>query len=433
MDSKMLPFKQYVSNIPWPNTPFIMTEDLLEAKKPSSAATSGISADDKGKMHELLLSKYLHPEERLPDHHRSLSENDDHAGTPVQVHDRLRKKIGEEAYNEIDTHAKATADALKKHLDKTGQTSKNVTIGNVHWTSNRDTEGSKGDHEKTTGVKDVNSNADLILTFKDKKGNITGYHGVSAKYGSEKEPNYKNPGMDTLEKMSGMQSGRISQMLQPHKDAMEKIGYSGTVEERHAKYKIDSMGIDKARSEKKRLDTLVNTGRKLSLKERTLHSHLSSFVNAHDTSKDKASFLAQSSARAKMAEESARSNRASIAKELSKSLDEKSKSESGGSDKYLRNLIKGHVSPKTIIPHTIAHSWVQDDGSAMPKVKPADDIANSHLDKFEGLHVAMDKAGGSVTIKGYNKETSKLGNVATYGLKSQSGPHKGLNATLKLQ
>lgn len=429
----MLPFKQYVSDAQWPNTPVVISGNLEEAKKPSAAATSGVSSDDKGKMHELLLSKYLHPENRLPDHHRSDSENDDHAGTPVQVHDRLRKKIGEDAYNEIDSHAKATADALKKHLEKTGQTDKDVKIGNVHWTSNRDTEGSRGDHEKTTGVKDVNSNADLILTLTDKKGNITGYHGVSAKYGSEKEPNYKNPGMDTLEKMSGMESGRISKLIQPHKDAMEKIGYNGTIEERHAKYKIDSMGIDKARAEKKRLDTLVNTGRKLSLKERTLHSHLSSFVNAHDTSNDKAAFLAQSSARAKMAEESARSNRASIAKEISTSLDEKSKSDKGGSDKSLRTLIKGHVSPSTVIPHTIAHSWVQDDGSAVPKVKSSDDVAEEHLNNFEGLHVAMDKAGGSVTIKGYHKETGKLTNVATYGLKSQSGPHKGLNATLKLQ
>jgi hypothetical protein len=426
-------FKDYVSNSDWPNKPFVTEETLEEAKKPSQAATSGISADDKGKMHELLLSKYLHPEERLPDHHRSESENEDHAGTPVQVYDRLKKKIGDAAYNEIDTHARATAAELKKHLDKTGQTGKDVKIGNVHWTSNRDTEKSKGDHEKTTGVKDVNSNADLILSLHDKKGNIVGYHGVSAKYGSEKEPNYKNPGMATLENMSGMASGRIGELLQPHKDAMEKIGYNGTIEERHAKYKIDSMGIDKARAEKKRLDTLVNTGRKLSLKERTLHSHLSSFVHAHDTSTDKAAFLAQSSARAKMAECSAQSNRANIAKEISKALDEKSNTSKGGSDKYLGELIRNHVSPKTVIPHTIAHSWVQDDGSSMPKVKPADDIANDHLNKFEGLHVAMDKAGGSVTIKGYHKETKKLTNVATYGLKSQSGPHKGLNATLKLQ
>lgn len=434
MDKTMLPFKQYVSNITWPHTPFVITENLLEAKKkPSAAATAGLSADDKGKMHELLLSMHLHPEQRLPDHHRSLSENEDHAGTPQQVHDRLRKKIGEDAYNEINTHAKATAEELKKHLESKGHTGKSVSIGNVHWTSNRDTEKSKGDHEKTTGVKDVNSNADLILTLHDKKGNVVGYHGVSAKYGSEKEPNYKNPGMDTLEKMSGMNSGRISEMLQPHKDAMEKIGYGGTIEERHSKYKIDSMGIDKARAEKKKLDTLVNTGRKLSLKERIMHSNLSSFIHAHDTHPDKASFLAQSSARAKMAEESARSNRASIAKEISNSLHEKSQSHPGGSDKYLRDLIRSHVSPSTIVPHTVAHSWVQDTGASVPKVKPADDIANEHLDKFEGLHVAQDKAGGSVTIRGYHKETGKLTNVATYGLKSQSGPHKGLNATLKLQ
>ncbi|NBP02265.1 MAG: hypothetical protein EBU90_19520 [Proteobacteria bacterium] len=436
----MFNFKEFSKRIfiSWPNTALFTTKYLEEGKKPESkAATAGVAADDKGKMHELLLSKYLHPEQRLPEHHRSESENDEYAGTPIQVHDRLMKKMGEDAYKEIDSHAKATASELKRYLKDNGYIDKDVDIGNVHWTSNRDTEKSKGDHEKTTGVKDINSNADIILTLKNKKtGKIVGYHGVSAKYGSEKEPNYKNPGMDTLEKMSGLESGTISKMLEPHKQAMAKLGYDGTIDERHAKYKVDSMGINKAAAEKKRLDTLVGSGRKLSLKERILHSHLSSFIDSFNSKKspeDKQAFLQQAKDRATTAENSARTARAGIAKAISQSLDQKSRHSKGGSDSYLRELIRSHVSPKTIIPHTIAHSWVQTNGSAKPLVKSSEDVANNHLDNFEGLHVAMDKAGGSITIKGYHKDTKKLTNVATYGLKSQSGPHKGLNATLKLQ
>lgn len=436
----MFNFKEFSKRIfiSWPNSAVISSKSLEEAKKPEVKSASGkISNDDKGKMHELLLAKYLHPEQTLPEHHRAESENDDYAGTPTQVHNRLQRKIGEEAYNEIDKNAKATAKATIEHLKNNNFIDNNTEIGNVHWTSNRDTANSIGDHEKTTGVKDVNANADLILTLHDKNtGKIVGYHGVSAKYGSNEEPNYKNPGMDTLEKMSGLESGTISRMMESHKQAMSNIGYDGSIEERHAKYKVDSMGLDKVQAEKKRLDTLVSTGKKLKLKDRLLHSHLSSFLdsyNSRNTPEDKKAFLDQAKERASTAEGSARAARAAVAKKISDSLDQKARHSKGGSDTYLRNLLREHVSPTTVIPHTIAHSWVQDDGTAKPLVNSAEDVANTHLDNFEGLHVAMDKAGGSITIKGYHRDTGKLTNVATYGLKSQSGPHKNINGTLTLR
>lgn len=405
-----------------------LTEDILS----EAAASSSVAADDKGKLHELLLAKYLHPDQKLPEHHRSMSEIEGHAGTPQQVHDKLKNKIGEEAYNEIDSHAQSTAKATIEHLKKNGHISKDINIGDVHWTSNRDMPNKPGDHEKTTGVKDVNSNADLILTLHDKKGNIVGYHGISAKYGTNKEPNYKNPGMDTLEKMSGMEHGSISKMMQSHHNDMEKLGYSGAVDDRHTKYKIDVMGPDKAKEEKARLDTLVKTGRKLSAKEKYMHSNLDTYLKAYKGVSDKKGFEAAAKERSNTAEESARGARAAVAKRISESLDKKTK-DTGNQDKALRNMLHDHLSPPTVIPHTVAHSWVQDNGSAVPIVKNAESVANDHLDKFEGLHVDKNKAGGSVTIKGYNKATNKLTNVATYGLKSQSGPHKNINATLQLR
>ena len=404
-----------------------LTEDFLV-----EAASSSVASDDKGKLHELLLAKYLHPNQQLPEHHRSMSEIEGHAGTPTQVHDKLKAKIGEEAYNEIDSHAQSTAKALIDHLKKNGHINKDISIGDVHWTSNRDMPNKPGDHEKTTGVKDVNSNADIIATLKDKKGNIVGYHGISAKYGTNKEPNYKNPGMDTLEKMSGLESGTINKMMQKHHNDMEKLGYNGVVDDRHAKYKIDVMGPDKAKEEKARLDTLVKTGRKLSGKEKYLHSNLDTYLKAYKGSSDKAGFLAAAKERVNTSEDSARGARAAVAKRITDSLDDKTKA-TGNQDKALRNMLKEHLSPPTVIPHTVAHSWVQEEGSSVPIVKNAESVANDHLDKFEGLHVAKDKAGGSITIRGYNKATNKLTNVATYGLKSQSGPHKNINGTLQLK
>ena len=160
----MLTFKDFLKE---DSRPLSLKEEMLLEM---AAATKETDSDDKGKMHELLLAKYLHPESRLPDHHRSFSDNEEHAGTPEQVHDRLKEMIGMNAYNEIDNHAKQTAASIKKHFEDNGHVGKNESISNVFWTSNADKPNSAGDHEKTTGVKDTNSNADLIARITDKEG-----------------------------------------------------------------------------------------------------------------------------------------------------------------------------------------------------------------------------------------------------------------------
>ena len=190
------------------------------------AESSSVKSDDKGKMHELLLAKHLHPQSTLPDHHRSESENPLYSGTPQQVHDKLKAKMSPAAYAEIDRHAKQSADEFK--------TSFPHKITGVHWTSNADTVNKAGDHEKTTGVKDINSNADLILTHSK------GYHGISAKYGSGKV-NYKNPGLSDLEQRSGAPTGSIKAEMDAHNANMEKLGYTGTKKERHEMWKDDKI------------------------------------------------------------------------------------------------------------------------------------------------------------------------------------------------
>ena len=108
--------------------------------------------DDKGKLHELLLAKHLHPKKQLPSHHRAESENPDHAGTPTQVHDKLKDKMTTHEYNQIDSHAKQTAKAVMDHLHKKGHIPKDHVVHDVHWTSNRDTEKKGGDPKKSTKV-----------------------------------------------------------------------------------------------------------------------------------------------------------------------------------------------------------------------------------------------------------------------------------------
>jgi hypothetical protein len=355
----------------------------------TEAATTGISNDDKGKMHELLLAKHLHPKGKLPEHHRAVSDNPEHSGTPEQVHERLKAKIGSDAYNEIHKHAKQTADEVKKHIPK------GHTIHTVHWTSNRDTEKKAGDHEKTTGHKDVNSNADLIVTSHNKKGKAH-FHPVSAKYGSNAQPNYKNAGLNSLESHSG-KKGLYTKLQKAHETHMSEIGYKGSVKERHAQYKADKVKLDA---------------------EKKTHKSVGEFKPKSKEAK-----------RAHAAEHSSVTTRTAMAKEHTKGMSKKS-------DAELRQHIKDQVSPPTKHPHIIAHSRVHDDGSATSHVHAADSVADEHLKNFKNLHVKH--SGISSTIHGTyhnpgHKDHGKVKAVATQIFKASSGPHKGTAGAFSLR
>ena len=134
--------------------------------------------------------------------------------------------------------AKQTSEEIRKYL-KNHPEFKDHQISNVHWTSNRDTAKKEGDHEKTTGIKDVNSNADLILTLKHPKTGQTKYVGISAKYGTEPQPNYRNDGLAALEQKSGLKKETLTDIQKAHdQDMADRLGYTGTKAERHAQYKI---------------------------------------------------------------------------------------------------------------------------------------------------------------------------------------------------
>jgi hypothetical protein len=351
----------------------------------TEAATSGVAADDKGKMHELLLAKHLHPKGKLPEHHRSESENPEHAGTPQQVHDKLKKKIGSAAYNEIDRHAKQTAGEVKKHIPKGHK------IHSVHWTSNRDTENKAGDHEKTTGHKDVNSNADVIVTSHDSKGKKH-FHPVSAKYGSNAQPNFKNAGLATLEKHSG-QHGVYTKLHKAHEKHMEDIGYKGSKAERHTQYKSDKTKLEA---------------------EKKAHKGTGEFKPKSKEAK-----------RAHEAEHSSLAVRTAMARAHEKGLAKKS-------DKELRKHITDQVSPPTKHPHLVAHSHVHENGSATSHVHAAEHIAHEHLKNYKNLRVRKGN-GMSADIVGTHKDTGKERVIASQGFKGTSGPHKGVNGTFGLR
>lgn len=417
----MLQFKDFLKEN-------ILTEseedlDLLsEEAKPTK-----VSNDDKGKLHELLLAKYLHPNGQLPDHHRSESANLDHAGTPEQVHSRLANKIGGAAYNEIDNHARQTAEQIKKQLQADGHIDNDNRISHTFWTSNRDTADKAGDHEKTTGVKDLNSNADLILRITDKKGNVK-HIGVSAKYGSQK-PNYRNAGVDSMEKTAGLEKGTLTTHMDNHKKAMDELGHHGSADERTSQTKVDEMGLDAARELVAKHEKTLAGGGTLDKKERLMHQSAKAFVDGHDSlpQSERRAYLTHATGRAEEARRSSLDSRTKMARDFESGMKPKSSEE-------LEKYVTDNVSPHTHIPHYVAHSKTRPDGSAESEVKPMHKIASEHLSQFEpgSLYVA-DGNSISTVIKGRSKKTGKPQNVATATMKNSSGVHKGVAGTFGLK
>jgi len=356
--------------------------------------SEGSVNDDKGKLHELLLAKHLHPKKKLPDHFRSESENPEHAGTPEQVHNKLKDKMGKNAYDAVDNHAKSTAAAVLAYLKKHGGLPDGHEITNVHWTSNRDTEKKEGDHEKLTKKKDVNSNADIILTSTHTKTGAKAHHPISAKYGAHK-PNYKNAGLDSLEKQAAHKTGTYTNIQKAHEAHSEKLGYSGSQAQKHKQYKEDLIHLDREREEHKDSESSKP------------------FKPNHPQAK-----------RAHEAEKSSLDARQKMARAHDKGMARKT-------DTELRAHIRSQVSPPTHLPHIIAHSKTRDNGTAESHVDDATHMADAHLDQFHSLHV---KPGSGITstIYGTHKKTGRVMPVASQTFKNSSGPVKGIAGSFSL-
>ena len=350
--------------------------------------------DDKGKLHEILLAKHLHPKKELPEHFRSESENPEHAGTPSQVHKKLRDKMGKTEYDKVNKDAEQTAKAVHAHLKKYGGIPDGHKITGVHWTSNRDTEKKAGDHEKLVKKKDVNSNADLILTSTHSKTGAVAHHPISAKYGSHK-PNYKNSGLDSLEKQAGHKTGTYTNIQKAHEQHSEKLGYSGSQAQKHKQYKEDKTHLDREMADHKESGSTKP------------------FKPKHPQAK-----------RAHAAEKSGLDARQKMAREHDKGMAKKS-------DAELRNHIRSQVSPPTYLPHIIAHSKTKENGTTESHVSDASHMADEHLNKFDNLHVKSG-SGISSTIYGTHKKTGKVMPVASQTFKASSGPHKGSAGAFKL-
>lgn len=203
------------------------------------------SNDAKGKLHEILVAKHLSSDndedKTLPTHYR----DEKTKKTPQQTHDHIVKNhMGSEGTNhpdyiEADKRARDAAEHIKKHLKDSGHDFSRLS--RVAWTSN------KNDHEKFTGHEDPNSDADIMLHFNAHDHELKAnpkhpghYRGISLKIGSNK-PTLRNPGIDTLNKLTKSHRSHTDEILDDHDNNIEETGYDREKSNRanHHQYKKD--------------------------------------------------------------------------------------------------------------------------------------------------------------------------------------------------
>ena len=463
---------------------WLINEDLLEQQwllLTEESAGQKVEADDKGKLFEILHNGYMHgnteekfhpdpkasPSFTFPQHHRSESENPDHAGTPIQVHDKLRKKVGEAAYAEINKHAYESSQETKKQLTKDGHIGHDgLVLGDSYWTSNPDKinkngEKVKGDHERTTGIHDPNYKGDgmfevhkvgkdgkKVMDPKTGKPKVFEYIGASDKYGYQKKANHSNNGLDTMEKYAGLAAGSLDRHQIEHKKAMDALHYNGSAEQRNIQTKIDEMPLKDTVDSKGKVTKGILTMHKelsdknaqspLKDKEKLMHEHLAKFIKAGKQFPGGIrSLKVYAEGRAKRARESADEATKSITKEVADGLKGTASETPEAKDSRLRNMLREMVSPPTVTKTYFVKSTANKDGSAEHTVKPLDSLADEHLNRFKHLDIAHRGANnfnvtGVLDEPGHPKNGQRI-NVSTHSAKTGSGAHKGRVFTTKLE
>jgi hypothetical protein len=448
----MLTFNAFLKEVVQPQT-LLWEELLIEAK-------NARENDDMGKFNELRLAYHLSHEDssqkRMPEHHRSKNKEDPlHNGDPQTVHDNILGRLDPKKANMIDVGADDSANAWRKQTLKPGE-----KVGKVYWTSNRDTvkkngDLTPGDHFKTTGVHDPNSNADLMAQIvHHKTGDHIRWEPISAKIGKN-DPNLSNPGISSLEKMSNHEAGHFSNMETPHTDHVVSLGYHpDSRDDRHAQWKIDALatnqkegGIDAVRKEVADLKSRHERGEKLESNHKKYIAHGETWLNTYDSLKpeQQQEMMAKAKHRAQSAVDSSLHIRKAITQKISDGLNARVKKNEDGTfdDSDLRATLYKSYAPETRFKHKIVHSRISSDGNTItPEVHDADGYAKDHFNRFANLRVV---AGDGITsyVKGHLKDEKgdivkdKNGNpkemsVAQIAIKGTSGPMMGNAGSMSL-
>lgn len=317
--------------------------------------------DAKGKLFEILAGSHIkHGSDKsgMPaaflTHYR-----DENGSSPQAVHDYIKRELQKRhpgMYEQINDHAREAAQRAKDYLKSQGH----HTINEVAWTSQ------KADHKSFTGVDDANSDADIMLHTN--KGPI----GVSLKYGTQKNPNLRNPGLDSIEKLAGLKKGAITGLYDQHQQNIRDLGFTGTQDDNHEKFKENKLSP-------------VSVA----------------------------------------AVESGLRTRREIAKVWQDGY-------AGMNSKQLREKIVSLVSPETKFEHFRMHTRSTASGVEHHIGHIQDDVRNSLDNYAEFKAVPHSGSGISVQILGRHHGSDEFHPVITHGIKGTSGPMKGMNGTTTL-
>ena len=199
--------------------------------------------DAKGKAFEILAGSHLkhgsgkdgHPAGYLS-HYRDENEN-----SPQEVLNYIKNELDKRhpgMYNEINEHAKGAAEHMRNQLKANGH----HTLKDIAWTSQ------PSDHKSFTGEEDPNSDADVMVHTN--KGPI----GLSLKYGTQKQPNLRNPGLASIEDLAGLKKGEITSLYNQHNENLKGLGFNQTADKNHAAYKADKNSEASKSAEQSSLD-----------------------------------------------------------------------------------------------------------------------------------------------------------------------------------
>ena len=157
-----------------------------------------LSADSKGKLHEILVGYHLRGGKHMEKH------EDVEGKSPKQVHDETTTKLGgtkSRAYKNFSERSRKAAEHLKQELGL-----KSEDISNVQWTSKA------GDIHRATGIHSTQKEDDSDVVITDKKGK---HYGISLKVSDKNEPiTLSNAGVEST--YGG------DKLLKAHRDAILK-------------------------------------------------------------------------------------------------------------------------------------------------------------------------------------------------------------------
>jgi len=323
-----------------------------------------VANDDKGKLFEVLHAMHMHPDKQFPTHYR----DEITQKSPEETHNAIKKRITPAEYNTINDHARSSAERMRAHLTEQGHNPAHIT--HVAWTSN-----GANDVAKFTGNEDPHNDSDVMYRFKHPKTGKTTHVGIGLKYGSQREPNIRNPGLESLEKMTGAKT--LVNGFEKHKKKIASLGYrESSAEKNHEVWKKEKNSVRGKAADASKLETTRR-----------------------------------------------------MARDIHKALSEKTSEELGH---YVRNVVSARTAHPVYRMH--AHTSHNEAGSSATHYidEPSKDI-DTHLSQFSELFMDKKHSGGiSVYIRGRRKSDGKIVNVLQHAVKGISGPMKGIAATTKL-